>query len=131
MYKFLIIVAIFSTASIFSQGNVGNQSPQKTKPCACFKKAHDLIKQYKEKVSPKEQQKLHDYFSYYRSWYQSVVPAPIEDYEQLSAASQKLTADLKELAQQYSGQKTTMPGASRLTPAGERFYKQVLEELKN
>lgn len=70
------------------------------------------------------------YLGYFKSWYQSVKPAPVELYDKINS-SQAATAyinELKRIAQQFKKEPTPgMSGASSLSADGVTFYQYVID----
>lgn len=93
--------------------------------------AQKLIAKYKETATPQELEKVINYLTYYRSWYQAVSPAPADSYKQMSPNSKKLVNQLRELGDRFIVKpEKMMPGSSRLSPEGDNFYQTAIEELK-
>ncbi len=90
------------------------------------------LARYLGQATPEDLALLMKYLGYYRSWYQAVRPAPVGLYESLSQSARHVIHDLQEYAQQFTRQpQPALPGSSRLTIEGEKFYQSVREELAN
>jgi hypothetical protein len=97
-----------------------------------IQRAADLVRNYKNSESSTEVLKTTNYLNYYRSWYQAVAPAPVGFFESLSPKSQNFIAEIKKLAEKFVvTPEKMMPGASKLSAEGEKFYQKVIAQLKS
>lgn len=96
---------------------------------------HDLDRYKESKVGQSELQDLIEYLGYYRSWYQSVSPAPQELYQKLSRKSRQLVELIKknakqfEITRQQDDRTKPMMGSSRLTNNGHEYYQLTIDNL--
>ena len=78
-------------------------------------------------------QNIARYLTFYRSWYQSVAPAPVSLQQSLTPETKALLQEIKEPADRYFAQKTGpgIPGASRLSIYGTKYYDKINSWLAN
>jgi hypothetical protein len=99
------------------------------------KKAFFITKQDIESslqtTSLEELENLKYYISFYRSWYQAVTPAPKNLEDTLSPQAKKSVNLIKSTAEKYFMQEPIqrMPGASRLSLDGTKYYDKVINWL--
>lgn len=82
--------------------------------------------------------KLVEYLNFFRSWYQSVSPAPQSLLESLSPDAQRYVQTLKDIAQKHgfvqpysNDQAVARTGTSRLSADGEKFYTNIIERTSD
>lgn len=88
--------------------------------------AQQALNEYQHSAPEQDYQNLLEYMRYYRSWYQAVTPAPIRLVEQLSPAALKFIAQIKHAASPFTRAPQGIPGSTRLTEEGERFYRTLI-----
>ena len=93
-------------------------------------KAKKVITDYFATATAQDKHVFSEYLKNYKSagGYQAVTPAKQEILKAVeeSKALQAAFARVKEIAQQFTQEKQTMPGASSLTPEGEAFYAELI-----
>lgn len=93
--------------------------------------AQQALNFYKRNAPKTDYNNLLAYLDFYRSWYQSVTPAPMPLIEQLSLAALQFVSQLKHIAQDFTIKTPRgIAGASRLTPEGELFYQEVIQMVQ-
>lgn len=94
--------------------------------------AKQIITQFFKKASDQDKQLFTDYLAYYRSegGYQAVTPAPGKLRESLSPDARNLWKKLTQLAQKFVQKPLGIPGSSKLTKAGEKYYQDLLAYTK-
>jgi hypothetical protein len=95
---------------------------------------HKVVFTVREKLAPylkdielEDVEKLNQYLTFYRSWYQSVTPPPHELTKDLSEEAKEMIRIIKETADTYFKQKPpqNISGASRLSLAGALYYDKI------
>ena len=72
-----------------------------------------------------------EYMKYYKSWYQSVTPAPTTLVNALSQQDKRFIEQVKQIIQPFQvTSPTSRMGASTLSRDGEILYEYVLAKLK-
>jgi hypothetical protein len=94
-------------------------------------KAQQTIDMYAQQVSQESFLNTLAYMKFYRSWYQSVTPAPRQVYEALNEQDHKFINVLKKIAQPFMQEPSSIPGASSLSQQGDIFYQQVIALMEN
>lgn len=93
------------------------------------------LRNYESKAKPAERENFVKYLNFYKSWYQSTPPAPVEITRQLTNNDREAEHAIRHEAQSFveePAQNDNMPrmGASKLSPAGEEYYRMVLNYLQ-
>lgn len=139
MYKLILIFSLITNACWAISMNpphdpsIISPEPRPKASRQTLKRAQELIGKYKKAptTTPQELEKVINYLSFYRSWYQAVTPAPTDSYKQLSEESKKLVDQLKRWGDTFIAEpEKMMPGASRLSEEGQSFYQAVIAALK-
>ncbi len=92
-----------------------------------LKEAYKDVEQYLAKASMQDKKNFAHYLKYYRAEgrYQAVQPAPRSLRESLSSAARTLFRKLTKRARKFTRTPQPIPGASRLTSDGEKFYESI------
>lgn len=104
-----------------------------TKSQQAFNQIKPELDRYKAKVSPDQLSDLVNYLGYYRSWYQSVSPAPRDLTEKLSKQSNNLVNLIRKNAEPFvtdqSDANKSIVGASKLSQDGDEYYQMIIDYL--
>ena len=94
-------------------------------------RAHKDIDGFMANASDKDQRNFADYLKYYRSegGYQAVTPAPASLRKSLSSDALNLFGKLVKKAKKFTRKASSIPGASKLTQLGEKFYSKCIEYI--
>ncbi len=107
--------------------------PQKTAQQA-FDNVLPKLKEYSSQASMAEKENFLKYLDFYRSWYQSVTPAPVEITNKLTANDRAAEYAIKYEAQDFiqPAQNSGIPrmGASSLSKAGDDYYLMIKNYFK-
>ncbi|MGC2310739.1 MAG: hypothetical protein WA432_03910 [Candidatus Babeliaceae bacterium] len=132
-FSFIIALAVITScqAQIQEPTISLNDDSQKMDLETALIQADNLIDHYLKNATMPEAKNMLAYLAFYRSWYQSVTPAPADIYDALSPNDFTFIEKLKETAKPFIEKPRPMPGASRLSQQGNTFYQQVIDNLKN
>ncbi|HVW98990.1 MAG TPA: hypothetical protein VHA52_00900 [Candidatus Babeliaceae bacterium] len=86
---------------------------------------------YKRTASSTDINRLYEYLTYYRSWYQAVTPPPSDLYESLSDQAKALIKQLKHYAEQFIQHPPARAGATSLSKEGDQWYQNILSLLRS
>ena len=98
---------------------------------SAIKKTQEIITSYFNTASDQDKHIFAEYLKNYKSagGYQAVTPASQEILQAVNSnpALQQTFNDIKQIAQQFTQPKTSIPGASSLTPEGEALYAALIQ----
>jgi hypothetical protein len=127
--------------ALFKPGEVDSSMYQDYQPAAkqktaqeAFDKVLPKLRDYEAKTTPAERDNFVKYLEYYKSWYQSVTPAPVEITNKLTPNDRAAEYAIKYEAQDFvtepvqTEEKPRM-GASKLSRAGEDYYLMVINHF--
>lgn len=140
VYIVLTIATMLNAESIQVLPKPADFTTQQRKPMPklqitaeqAFNKIKPQIDAYLKNATPSEREALISYLGYYRSWYQSTTPAPVELQKSLTPASNNLVNNIKEVAKAFTlhFSPTQRPGSSTLNQNGHDYYSQVIDYLQ-
>jgi hypothetical protein len=143
MNKFVYIVLTVSTAlcaeSIRVLPKPSEFTTQQRKPMPAlqittaqvFNKIKPQLDAYLKDATPNEIDTLIKYLGYYRSWYQSTTPAPIDLQKSLTPKSNNIVNNIKDSARVFVKKTESFaPGSSTLNQNGHDYYAQVIDYLQ-
>lgn len=130
MKKLLLFIIFLSCTALATQ--CGHKKVQfidqsSTSIQASLQEAQSLINDFAQNASQQDLFNLRDYMKYYKSWYQSVAPAPRDFVASLNSDIMSTAQALKQIGDSYMSVHSLRPGKSRLSSAGEQFYLDVIE----